>query len=109
MEDIDIYRRLDEKTAKLEAAVKEAASDRVWVNRVGSLMSIFFTQENVHDYESAVSSDKKKYADYFGYLLEHGIYVAPSQFEAMFVSDAHSREDIAATCEVMGQYFRQVL
>lgn len=109
MEDTDIYRRLDEKTAKLEAAVKEAASDRVWVNRVGSLMSIFFTQENVHDYESAVSSDKKKYADYFGYLLEHGIYVAPSQFEAMFVSDAHSREDIAATCEVMGQYFRQVL
>ncbi|MDY5576939.1 MAG: glutamate-1-semialdehyde 2,1-aminomutase [Lachnospiraceae bacterium] len=109
MEDTDIYRRLDEKTAKLEAAVKEAASDRVWVNRVGSLMSIFFTQENVHDYESAVSSDKKKYADYFGYLLEHGIYVAPSQFETMFVSDAHSREDIAATCEVMGQYFRQVL
>lgn len=109
MEDTDIYRRLDEKTAKLEAAVKEAASDQVWVNRVGSLMSIFFTQENVHDYESAVSSDKKKYADYFGYLLEHGIYVAPSQFEAMFVSDAHSREDIAATCEVMGQYFRQVL
>ena len=48
------------------------------------LMSAFFTGENVKDYTGATSSDTKAYADYFNYMLENGIYVAPSQFEAMF-------------------------
>ena len=104
-EDTSIYRRLEEKTALLELAVKEAAGDRVCVNRVGSLMSIFFTGKEVHDYAGATSSDTKRYADYFAYLLEHGIYAAPSQFEAMFVSDAHTMEDIRHTCQVIKDYF----
>ena len=99
--DKDIYNRLADKTKKLEEAVLAVAGGKVWVNRVASLMSIFFTENKVCDYDSAVSSDTKKYAAYFKYLLENGIYVAPSQFEAMFISDAHSAEDIKITCDIM--------
>lgn len=106
-EDPGIYDRLEEKTKKLEQAVKDAAGDRVWVNRIGSLMSIFFTPNPVLDYEGAASSDTRKYADYFRYLLEAGIYVAPSQFEAMFVSDAHIEEDIERTNDVIHGYFEE--
>lgn len=105
-EDAAIYQRLEEKTALLEKAVEEAAGGRVWVNRIGSLMSVFFTDREVYDYDGATSSDTEKYADYFACLLEHGIYAAPSQFEAMFVSDAHSMEDIERTCQVIGDYFK---
>ena len=62
-EDPDIYKRLEAKAFKLEQAVKNAASGRVCVNRIGSLMSIFFTKEQVKDYESAVSSDTSRYAE----------------------------------------------
>ena len=71
------------------------------INQVGSLMSAFFTDENVKDYAGALSSDTKAYADYFNYMLENGIYVAPSQFEAMFISGAHSDEDIQKTIDVL--------
>ena len=107
-EDTDIYKRLEAKAFKLEQAVKNAASGRVCVNRIGSLMSIFFTKEQVKDYESAVSSDTSRYAEYFAYLLKSGIYAAPSQFEAMFLSDAHTQEDIGRTCDVMDSYFSEI-
>lgn len=102
-----IYERLEKKAERLADAVRAAAGDSVRVNQVGSLLSIFFTKEEVRDYASAVSSDTARYADYFGYLLDHGIYVAPSQFEAMFVSDAHNEEDIEETCRVMTEYFQR--
>jgi glutamate-1-semialdehyde 2,1-aminomutase len=104
-EDTGIYDRLEACAKKLADAVREAAGDRVSVNQIGSLMSIFFTGDAVTDYESATHSDTKQYADYFGYLLDRGIYVAPSQFEAMFLSDAHSKEDVECTIEVMREYF----
>lgn len=107
-EDPDIYKRLEAKAFKLEQAVKNAASGRVCVNRIGSLMSIFFTKEQVKDYESAVSSDTSRYAEYFAYLLKSGIYAAPSQFEAMFLSDAHTQEDIGRTCDVIDSYFSEI-
>lgn len=103
-EDPDIYKRLSQKAEKMEQAVKAAAGASVCVNRIGSLLSVFFTSEEVSDYESALSSDTEKYADWFGYLLDHGIYTAPSQFEAMFVSDAHTDADIAYTCQVVEDY-----
>lgn len=102
-----IYERLEKKAARLAEAVREAAGESVRVNQIASLLSIFFTGEEVKDYESAVSSDTTRYADYFGYLLDHGIYVAPSQFEAMFVSDAHTEEDIEETCKVITEYFQK--
>lgn len=104
-EDTGIYDRLEARAKELADAVREAAGERVSVNQIGSLMSIFFTEDAVTDYESATHSDTKQYADYFGYLLDRGIYVAPSQFEAMFLSDAHSKEDVECTIEVMREYF----
>lgn len=104
----DIYDALEQKTKRLELAVKEAAGESVSVNRVGSLMSIFFTNGRVTDYASATASDTKKYASYFAHMLNAGIYVAPSQFEAMFVSAAHTDEDIDRTCERMTDYFNKL-
>ena len=97
----DIYSELDKKSAKIETAAHEAGLN---ANRCGSLMTVFFTDKPVTDYDSAVSSDTKKYADYFNFLLERGIYTAPSQFEAMFVSAAHTDEDIERTCDIIRQY-----
>ncbi len=104
--DPGIYRRMEEKAKRIKDTVREAAGDRVCMNRVGSLLSLFFTSVRVTDYESAVSSDTASYARYFGYLLDHGIYAAPSQFEAMFLSDAHTEEDVETTCRVIRDFLR---
>ena len=74
------------------------------VNREGSLLTVFFTDKSVTDYTSAKSSDTVKFADFYSYLLDKGIYAAPSQFEAMFVSYAHSDEDIEYTCRMIREY-----
>lgn len=105
-EDTEIYERLEQKAKKIADTVRKAAKDRVCVNQIGSLVGIFFTSEQVKDYDSALSSDTAEYARYFSYLLERGIYIAPSQFEAMFLSDAHTKEDIAFTCQVMMSYYQ---
>lgn len=105
-EDPGIYERLEAATAQIAEAVRQAADGRAVVNQIGSLMSVFFTPEAVKNYESAVSSDVKQYAAYFAYLLDRGIYVAPSQFEAMFLSGAHGSADIEKTVHVMEDYFK---
>lgn len=106
MEDTSIYERLEKKGQALARAVRKAAGDKVSVNQIGSLFSIFFTPGGVHNYVEAAGSDTDLYADYFGYMLEHGIYVAPSQYEAMFVSDAHTEEDIRKTCGILENYWK---
>lgn len=106
-EDKGIYDRLQKKTKMLADAVRTAGKGRVVVNQIGSLMSIFFTDRPVEDYASATTADTRAYADYFGFLLDHGIYVAPSQFEAMFVSDSHTAEDIRQTIAVTEEFFAQ--
>lgn len=106
MEDTSIYERLEKKGQVLAQAVRKAAGDKVSVNQIGSLFSIFFTPGGVHNYAEAAGSDTDLYADYFGYMLEHGIYVAPSQYEAMFVSDAHTEEDIRKTCGILENYWK---
>lgn len=100
-EDPAIYQRLEKKGEKIADAAREAAGDHIQVCQIGSLLSVFFTSREVWDYDSAASSDLNLYADYFGYLLDHGIYTAPSQFEAMFLSDAHTEEDMEHTCQVI--------
>ena len=100
----ELYTKIEENTKKLAEAYKVRAKKQginIHVNQIGSLMSAFFTGENVKDYTGATSSDTKAYADYFNYMLENGIYVAPSQFEAMFISAAHSDEDIQRTIDVL--------
>lgn len=100
-EDPTIYQRLEAKAEKIVHVVLEAAEGSVSVNQIGSLLSVFFTKEKVKDYHSALSSDTSRYAAYFSYLLDRGIYIAPSQFEAMFLSDAHTEEDIEQTCRII--------
>lgn len=99
-----IYTEIADKTKQLADTAKACFGDSVWVNQVGSLMSIFFTKERVVDMDSALTSDTEKYADYFSYMLDKGIYLAPSQFEAMFVSNAHNKEDIEKTCQCMKEF-----
>lgn len=102
-EDTSIYSKIEENTAKIRRAAEEAFGSSVCVNQAGSLMSVFFTEEKVTDYAAAVSSDTGKYAMYFDYMLKNGIYIAPSQFEAMFISAAHTDEDIEKTCKIIRQ------
>ena len=97
----EIYDKLEEKGAKLEAAYREKLGDSVCINRAGSVMSVFFTPEKVRDYDSALTSDTEKFSRYFRYMIENGIYVAPSQFEALFISAALTDEDLDRTIEVI--------
>ncbi len=100
MEQPGIYPALEEKAGKLVKALREALPD-TWVNQAGSLFGVFFTKNPVVDYDTALASDTGKYGTYFHYLLEHGIYTAPSQFEILFLSAAHKDEDIEKTCGII--------
>jgi len=71
----------------------------VRINRAGSLLTMFFANEAVVDFESAKRSDTERFGAYFREMLERGVFLAPSQFEAMFVSAAHSDDDIERTIE----------
>ena len=97
----DLYDELEKKSSALENAMRSAGLN---VNRAGSIMTAFFTDRKVCGYETAKNSDTEEYARYFNYLLENGIYTAPSQFEAMFVSYAHTDEDIEYTCKIISEY-----
>ncbi len=97
------YPFLDSKAAALcqgIAAAAEAAQIPIWQNRVGSMFTTFFTAEPVSDYASAEKSDTARYAKFFHAMLNAGVYFAPSQFEAAFVSVAHGDADIAQTISV---------
>lgn len=96
-----IYPAIEEKTRKIADTVRGMLGGTVTVNQIGSLMSVFFTGHEVCDMDTALLSDTERYAKYFSYMLDGGIYLAPSQFEAMFVSFAHTDEDIEKTCEVI--------
>jgi glutamate-1-semialdehyde 2,1-aminomutase len=99
-----LYQHISSYTKQIADAVRDTFGSSVWVNQVGSLMSVFFTDKPVVDYESAVSSDTEAYARYFNYMLDKHIYLAPSQFESMFISYAHSDKDLEITCEAIRQY-----
>ena len=104
----EVYKDLEEKGQKLyggiEEILKEAGSE-YHVNHVSSLGSLFFAKEEVVDYTSAKSSDTKAFADYFLAMLKQGIHLAPSQFEAMFLSTAHSDEVLEDTLTKIRNYF----
>lgn len=107
-DDPAIYHRLDEKAGRLEQAFWQTAKKYgipSVVNRVGSMLSAFFTSEKVIDYRSAITADTRRFAKYFKGMLERGIYLAPSQFEAMFVSDAHSERDVERTVNAIDEVF----
>ncbi|MEN3004748.1 glutamate-1-semialdehyde 2,1-aminomutase [Dehalobacterium formicoaceticum] len=97
-----VYEELESKSAMLADGLAQAAEEAgvsCWFNRVGAMFSCFFTSEPVVDYASATTSDTKKFTAWFWKMLEQGSYFAPSQYEAGFMSLAHSEEDINRTIE----------
>ncbi len=97
----EIYDQIEERTAQLTAN----PPDGVTVNRVGSMYTFFFTDRPVTDWESAKTCDTARFRQFFHHMLDRGIYMAPSQFEAGFVSAAHSEADIARTVDTARDFF----
>ena len=94
------YKQLDEMSGKLVSGIAGAAKDAgvaMTVNRVGSMFTFFFTDKQVTDWESAATCDTAKFGRFHGALLEAGVWLPPSQFEAAFLSTAHTAADIHET------------
>ncbi len=102
------YEKLENLGALLEKGVVEIAKEKnlpVVVNRCGSMMTIFFTKLSaVNNYEDAKQCDTKLFARFFKHMIKRGIYIAPSQFESLFLSTKHSRSDIEKFLEVMRKF-----
>ena len=98
----ETYTTLEARAAELTAWTPPG----VTVNRVGSMFTYFFTTDPVTDWESAKKCDTARFGKFFHFLLERGVYIAPSQFEAGFVSAAHSKEDIQATVAAAREFFQ---
>jgi glutamate-1-semialdehyde 2,1-aminomutase len=97
----EVYDTLETRAAQLTAWTPPG----VTVNRVGSMFTFFFSPNPVTDWESAKKCDTARFGKFFHFLLERGVYIAPSQFEAGFVSAAHSEEDIRATVKAAREFF----
>ncbi len=95
-----VYEQLEARSAQLAEGLLEAARENgvpAQLNRVGSMCTLFFSKRPVRDFAGSEKSDGRRYARFFHAMLERGIYLAPSRFEALFTSLAHSEQDIAAT------------
>jgi glutamate-1-semialdehyde 2,1-aminomutase len=102
------YEALDAKVERLSKGLKQAAQNSgipVMIDREGSMMGMYFTDTPVYNFEDAKTSDLDRFAAYYQGMLAEGIYLAPSQFEALFVSAAHSEEEIDRTIEAAGKVF----
>jgi glutamate-1-semialdehyde 2,1-aminomutase len=102
LRDPAVYDELERKGARLEAGLREHAH----VRRVGAMLTAFMTDRGVRNFEDAQACDTDRYGELFRHLLSRGIYIAPSQFESMFVSLAHSDDDIDRTVEAAGELLR---
>ena len=108
LRDREVYRRLEALGSELERGLRDAAAKAnvpLTVNRVGSMLTAFFCDGAVTDYASAKRADTKRYARYFHAMLERGVFLAPSQFEAAFVSLAHTDADIALAARAASEAF----
>ncbi len=104
----DYNKRLYQKGELLYEGIRKIFLEKgvdYQVNSVSSLGCIFFTPNKVTDYISAKTSDTTEFSKYFQYMLNHGIHMAPSQFEAMFLSDAHTEAEIQETLDCIEKYF----
>jgi len=98
----DIYAHINKMGKKLADGLSDIArryQQKVRVNQIGSLVCLFFGIDNADDYASVKKADTARYAEYFHGILNDGVYLAPSQFEAMFVSSAHTESDIDNTLD----------
>lgn len=108
--DPGIYRGLSEKGERLFGGMKNLLKENgiaQTLNHIGSLGCLYFTDKAVNDYEDAKSSDTEAFAGYFRYMLEHGVHLGPSQFEAMFISAAHDDEIIDNTLKIFKECLMQ--
>lgn len=102
LEDVNAWERLEERSAQLENGLRGILDEMglsLALNRVGSMLTLFFTEDPVTDFESATRSDTKLHARFFRSMLDCGVHLPPSQFEALFVSLAHDTEDLDRTLE----------
>ncbi len=102
LRDKDPYADLDKKASFLEESLRDILKEKGiphTINRVGSMMTVFFTEEKVKDFQSAKRSDTKLFAKFFNSLLSEGVLIPPSQFEAWFVSTAHEERDLQEAVE----------
>lgn len=110
--DQDPYVLLEQQGARLAEGLKEAALKAgcpLQVNRVGSMLTAFFSDQPVHDFDSATSSDTQKFGTWFHHLLDHGVYLPCSQYEALFISAVHSDELIDQTIDAASEAFAQLV
>lgn len=99
-ENQDIYKKIDMLADMLAKGLQKAADDLsipVCMNKIASLVSLFFTNQKVTDFKTAKTSNTEQYARFFGLMLKNGINLAPAQFEAMFISNSHTQDDIERT------------
>ena len=104
------YERLEDLGDRWQRGMHEVASEGdvpFTINQVGSMVSIFFTGETVTDFSSAACSDMEAFKDFFWHMLRRGVYLAPSPYEAGFISTAHSEEDLEKTFEAAREWFMQ--
>ena len=105
------YQQLEKTAAQLAYGLAEAAGEAsvpVTINRVGSIMSVFFTDKPVRNYADVQTTNAKKFKKFFAAMLDSGIYLAPSAFEAMFVSLAHTQKDVEKTIAAARYSFKRI-
>ena len=105
------YEKLSKSSEYLVEEAKKIAHKagvKIYISRVGSMFTLFFASQEVIDYDTALKSDTVAFSRYFHLMLKGGIYLAPSQFEANFISLAHSQENLDKTLEVMTKTFREL-
>lgn len=108
----DCCQKLESITGMLEAGLTDAAKDAglpVTINRIGSLMSCFFTNKPVRNFADVQSTNIKQFKRFFAEMLNQGVYLAPSAYEAMFISLAHTRQDIEKTVNAAKKSFRLII
>jgi glutamate-1-semialdehyde 2,1-aminomutase len=104
-----VYQKLERTAARLADGLRQAARESgvsVQINRVGSMFTVFFNAQPITDYQTAKMSNAVQFGRFFHALLDRGVYLAPSQFEACFVSLAHTRQDIETTIQAARAAFK---
>lgn len=105
------YRDLENKTSFLTDGIMQCSKERgipISINQATGLFTIFFTEGPVTDYQSAKTSDTKRFAQFFIHVMEQGVYLPPSQFEAWFLSLAHMQKDLEKTIEACDRAFKKI-
>ena len=110
--DPDLYLKLEKKGQQLEEGLSLAAKKAgipITINRIGSMMTLFFSKNPVTEYQSALKSNTKTYAKFFHGMLKRGNYFPPSQFETFFISTKHTKADITKTIRDASSVFNTLV